>query len=72
MPNTSRNTAPRTPDGLPAPWPADRYEVRCDRGDTFGRTRDLYHFPKNAVESAKALERAGLARRVTVARLADG
>ncbi|HEY9522159.1 MAG TPA: hypothetical protein VIR33_02885 [Thermopolyspora sp.] len=56
---------------LPVPWPADRYEVRCERAESFGRTQDRYHFAKNAVESAKALERAGLARRVSVVRLAD-
>ncbi|ETK32599.1 hypothetical protein GCM10009530_18890 [Microbispora corallina] len=61
----------RSQDGLPHPWPADRYEVRCERESPFTVSRDRYHFAKNAVESAKALERAGLARRVVVVRLED-
>jgi hypothetical protein len=56
---------------MPPPWPGDRYEVRCERAESYGRTRDRYHFAKYAIESAKALERAGLARRVSVVRLAD-
>jgi hypothetical protein len=55
----------------PPVWPLDRYEVLCERAEPYHGTRDRYHFPQFAVEAAKALERAGLARRVLVIRLAD-
>lgn len=61
----------RVGDGLPPVWPADRYEVICERGESFGSTRDRYHYAKYAMESARALEKAGLARRVLVIRMAD-
>jgi hypothetical protein len=64
-------TERRVGDGLPPVWPSDRYEVVCERADTFGSTRDRYHYAKYAVESARALEKAGLARRVSVIRMAD-
>ncbi|MGI5156317.1 hypothetical protein [Microbispora sp. CA-102843] len=68
---TATATERRSADGLPHPWPDDLYEVRCDRESPYTGSRDRYHYAKNAVESAKALERAGLARRVVVVRLAD-
>jgi len=61
----------RVGDGLPPVWPPDRYEVVCERGESFGSTRDRYHYAKYAMESARALEKAGLARRVLVIRMAD-
>ncbi|GAA2415095.1 hypothetical protein [Nonomuraea africana] len=57
--------------GLPPPWPGDRYEVLCQRLAPFSGTRDQYHFAQFAMESARALEDAGLATRVAVIRLAD-
>ncbi|MBP2705782.1 hypothetical protein JOL79_18365 [Microbispora sp. RL4-1S] len=68
---TATATERHSGDELAHPWPADRYEVRCDRDNPFAGSRDRYHFAKNAVDSAKALERAGLARRVLVVRLED-
>ncbi|MGN9843172.1 hypothetical protein ACTMTI_34115 [Nonomuraea sp. H19] len=56
---------------LPPPWPVDRYEVLCKRSAPYAGTRDQYHFAEFAVESARALEEAGLATRVAVIRLAD-
>lgn len=64
-------TERRVGDGLPPVWPADRYEVVCERADSYGSTRDRYHYAKYAVESARALEKAGLARRVLVIRMSD-
>ncbi|WP_327085364.1 hypothetical protein OIE66_23740 [Nonomuraea sp. NBC_01738] len=65
-------TQQRTRAALPAPWPADRYEVYCERRPPHGGTRDRYHYAELAVESARALGLAGLAARVVVTRLADG
>ena len=50
---------------------SDRYEVLCERIAPFPESRDRYHFAKNAMEAARALERIGLARRVVVIRLTD-
>ncbi|HEX4813225.1 MAG TPA: hypothetical protein VFV66_10795 [Nonomuraea sp.] len=61
----------RTRD-LPPPWPGDRYEVLCQRRAPFPGTRDQYHFAEFAVESARALQQAGLATRVAVVRMTDG
>ncbi|MEV0585216.1 hypothetical protein [Nonomuraea sp. NPDC050310] len=58
-------------NGLPPAWPGDRYEVLCERRTPFSPTRDRYHFSRYAVESARALEQAGLATRVAVIRMAD-
>ncbi|ADG88851.1 hypothetical protein TBS_11540 [Thermobispora bispora] len=58
-------------DGFTHAWPPDRYEVLCERIAPFPESRDRYHFAKNAMEAARALERIGLARRVVVIRLTD-
>ncbi|TMR24811.1 hypothetical protein ETD86_03520 [Nonomuraea turkmeniaca] len=56
---------------LPPPWPGDRYEVLCQRPAPYPGSRDQYHFAEYAVESARALEKAGLVTRVAVIRMAD-
>ncbi|MGP4104561.1 hypothetical protein [Nonomuraea sp. KM90] len=56
---------------LLSPWPADRYEVLCQRSAPFQGSRDRYHFAEHAMEAAQALETAGLAIRVAVIRISD-
>ncbi|WP_285780549.1 hypothetical protein [Microtetraspora sp. NBRC 13810] len=65
-------SGPRRWGGFDPIWPADRYEVLCERRGPFEPSLDRYHSPALAVESARALETAGLASRVMVVRLADG
>jgi hypothetical protein len=67
---TDGNRHQRTKE-LPQPWPADRYEVLCQRSAPFPGSRDQYHFAEIAMESARALKEAGLATRVAVIRMAD-
>ncbi|WP_188194770.1 hypothetical protein [Nonomuraea sp. SYSU D8015] len=67
----TRGTRRQRTDELPSPWPGDRYEVLCQRPAPYPGSRDQYHFAEYAVESARALEEAGLATRVAVIRLED-
>lgn len=54
------------------PWPADRFELRCERQAPYHGSRDTYFVPEHAMEAARRLKDLDIVARVQIVRIGDG